>query len=526
MDYEMENWMRFILICKPEQSGKTFIMIQNIIRDLREPIDGKQIINFILCDNNLLLTRQTCSRVSEDLKEFQVNGETYLEFSSHKRTEYHDAISVAGAITTKGVKNILCCTNGKRIDDIDQLITSLNDGPYTKGKLHFKIWLDEADKFTGFINTTLKPLVDEYRNINVYCITATAKKLFDQYQFMNVLPIENTTTPQYHGWCDNKIRLIDDDSSCEDFVEHVLTNVANLAIQPGTNWFIPAKYKKTSHEKIKDKCVSKGFAVFVVNGNGIRLTLPSKEMIIYKKDDEFNTKIKQIYHEKDLKRFPVAITGNVCIGRGISIMSDDFMMDFGIFSDCGNPQEASQNSGRLKGNMKHWPNYKPPVVFTTEKFNKVAIEWEKKSRNLAELAFQKEERGEEPIISKSEYKTLGEDYEYMIHEELFTSFAQAQKFLQTKSRVMKCKTKISKNSVIHDREGYKVTSKLLKPGQSVADLTKEDRITYSGSRDISAGQCISSTEKGSRYLILPVYETLDTPPNREKYQVRYIHFKN
>ena len=31
---EEDAWERFILICKPEQSGKTFIMIQQIIKDL------------------------------------------------------------------------------------------------------------------------------------------------------------------------------------------------------------------------------------------------------------------------------------------------------------------------------------------------------------------------------------------------------------------------------------------------------------------------------------------------------------
>ena len=31
-----ENQSRFTLICKPEQSGKTFIMIQQIIKDLEE----------------------------------------------------------------------------------------------------------------------------------------------------------------------------------------------------------------------------------------------------------------------------------------------------------------------------------------------------------------------------------------------------------------------------------------------------------------------------------------------------------
>ena len=30
-----DSWLNFQLICKPEQSGKTFIMIQQIIKDMK-----------------------------------------------------------------------------------------------------------------------------------------------------------------------------------------------------------------------------------------------------------------------------------------------------------------------------------------------------------------------------------------------------------------------------------------------------------------------------------------------------------
>jgi hypothetical protein len=528
-----DEWMKFILICKPEQSGKTFIMIQKIIKDLEEPVDDRVVVNIILCDNNLLLTKQTTVRISDSLEEYEVNGETYLEFSSHKRTDYHDAVSVEGAIAAKGIKNILCCTNGTRIDDIYTIVSELNESHLTKGKIFFKVWLDEADKFTGFIDTTFRPLVDEYENIQVYCITATPKKLFDKYNYMNVLPLENTTEPNYHGWSDNDINLVDFDASCEDFIRFVLEKEIREhgPITPGTKWYVPAEHKKSSHEAVKEICVRMGFAVIVINGEGIRLTLPNRDMHTFKKDDELNPKVKDIYSRYSLDRFPLAITGNICIGRGISIMSEDFMMDYGILSSCHNQQEASQNSGRLKGNIKNWSTYKPPKVFTTERFDNVAKVWESKSRKLAELAFKKEAEGKSTMVSKAEFKTLDEDYECIVHPDLFSSFAQAQKFLTTKSRAMKTKKKETKKGAIHLRDGYAVSSKLLKPGQKVEDLTAEDRIIHEQATNpqavgyISDGRCISSTDKGSRYLILPVYESMDTAPNKEKYQVRYISFK-
>ena len=518
------------LICKPEQSGKTFVMIQQIIKDLRDHSLTRIVINIILCDNNLLLTKQTSKRVSEDLsKEIEINGVSYLEFSSHSRTEYRNPDAVVGAIIRKGIHNILCCTNGTRVEDIYGIICDLNKSQFTMDQLFFKIWLDEADKFTGFIDSTFIPLVEEFDNVGVYCITATPKKLFDRYHNINVFPLENTTCPKYHGWEDNDIRFVDSGAICDSFVKYVLDNLGKDHIQPGTKWYIPAEYKKDSHIAVKDVCVKSGFAVIIVNGDGIKLFLPDGEMILYKKDNELNTIIQTAYMVYELHKYPFAITGNVCIGRGLSIMSEGFMMDYGILSSCHNQQEASQNSGRLKGKIKLWDNYKAPIVFTTEKFNKVAVEWERKSRGLAELAFKKEAEGKSTIISKHEFKTVGEDYEYVIHDSLFKTFQKAHAFLKTApiKKAMKKAPTESKSTVIHltPDGGYSVTSKLLKFGKTVEDLRSDDRITLEDASRIAPGSCISSTEKGSRYLILPVYESMESPPKSVVFQVRYISFK-
>ena len=525
------NWLdRFVLICKPEQSGKTFIMIQKIIKNISSPIVGKIIINIILCDNNLLLTKQTTERVKSELEEFYIDNEYYVEFSSHSRATCHNAMEVCGSITVKGIKNVLCCTNGTRMNDIYQIVDDFNSGDQ-KDKYHFKIWLDEADKFTGFIDDTLIPMTEKHDNVDVSMITATSKKLFDKYDAVSVLGIEQTTHPTlYHGWKDNTIRMIDLDAGCVGFATHVIENVCTEEMKsPGSKWFIPAESKQTTHNSIKKMCVKNGFAVFVVNGKGLSLSLPVtlEEIGPIKKTDELNTMMLQLYHEHHLERYPLAITGNLCIGRGISIMSNDFMLNYAILSSCHNKQEASQLSGRVKGNIKGFDNYKAPTVFTTGKFDRIATEWESKSRELAKLAFERAGDGE-AIITKNEYKTLGEDYEYVCHDELFKSYAQAVKFLNKNKRKMDVsRITSSKKGAIHDvgSQKYQVSSKMLKPGQTVADLTENDRITTIDARHIIASRCISSTDKGSRYLILPVYETNDTAANKEKYQVRYINFK-
>jgi hypothetical protein len=436
---EQQAWEdRVVLICKPEQSGKTFIMIQQLIKDLEEPMEGKTVINFILCDNSLLLTKQTSVRVQSELTyheeelSSEVDGEIickdescdeedsneekknfYVEFSTGKGAK-RDIPAIWYAITgPEPVQNIVCCTNSRRVLDISTIIHKLNRTPNFQDKFIFNIWLDEADKFTKFIGNTFRPLLYQNDNVQLYFLTATPKALFDKYGDLNVFPLESTTSPNYHGWKDNhKIILENESGTTEDFIHHVLTNVVSESPKPGSKWYIPASTKKVMHEKVRDSLVGKGFAVFVVNGDGLALSIPGEGRICEKKTEELNTQMLSMYRKKNVARFPVAVTGNICVGRGISIMSEDFIFDYGILSNCAKKAEASQNAGRLKGNMKHWPNYKPPTVFTTPKFDKVATEMEEKSRRLATLAFDKQQGGEKPVISKPDFKEIGNEHAF------------------------------------------------------------------------------------------------------------------
>ena len=394
--------MRIRLISKPEQSGKTFEMLKRIVEFIETPPCDKRVINIIFCDNNLLLTQQTSNRVNSFL-----NGDAcvILSCKSKKRVD-----EVKWAVTGEGVANVLCCTNRTRADDARDVVVSINRR--MSGDFFFHIWVDEADKYIEFINAIFKPLVEEYENVALYLITATPHKLFAEYRLLNVMPIENTTSSDYHGWLDNEIHLVDFAGTATGFVTHVLQGVGAQCVRPGTRWYIPAEYKKTSHIAVKDACIQHGFATIVINGDGIKLYLPDTIVHEYAKDDELNPVLMEIYKRHELARYPLAITGNMCIGRGISLMSNDFMMDCGIISACHNPQEASQNAGRLKGNIKSWENYKPPVVFTTEQFNAVAKKIEAKSRELANVAFLRECEGFSTLIDKHQFRAVGHNRNY------------------------------------------------------------------------------------------------------------------
>ena len=122
--------------------------------------------------------------------------------------------------------------------------------------------------------------------------------------------------------------------------------------------------------------------------------------------------IDDLYKDHNLNDYPVALTGNLCIGRGISFINNNFMFDYAILSLCSNKQEVSQNAGRLKGNIKNFKNYKVPTIYTTTQFNKIAVESEMKSRKLAEIAFEKINEGELAIIEKKTFNGIVKKGQY------------------------------------------------------------------------------------------------------------------
>lgn len=529
VDEPEDPWSRFILICKPEQSGKTFIMIQEIIKNYQESEEDKLVINFIFCDNNLLLTEQTSKRVND---EFEIEGERYIEFSSRKRRSNtaNNSDSVKIAIYEKKIKNIICCTNKTRVSDIQKIINDLSSSDLFKKSFEFKIWLDEADKFTTYIDDTFREIVNSFSNTSVYCMTATPEKLFTKYKYMNVYPLEETTSVNYHGWNDNT-KVIIEDKCISDLYQFIDNVMEKNPPENGSKWYIPADTKKRSHHRVRDMLVGKGCAVFIVNGDGISLTIPQvgKPLEhVEEKNDLLNIQILKMRKKYSVNDLPVIVTGNICVGRGISIMSEEFIFDYGILYLCHNKNEASQNAGRLKGNIKSYENYKIPTVFTTKRFDEIATKYEEKSRKLALKAFERQRNGESTNITRPEFITLDKNYEYIIHETLFRNLQEIRLFFTRNEHIWKkwpgnnkrspCPKDFKENN---KKDGYIITPKLTK----IENMTPEERVTLVKSRSIGPGTCISTTSKGAKYLIIPVYESYDTPPEDVKFQLRYLKMK-
>lgn len=181
-----------------------------------------------------------------------------------------------------------------------------------------------------------------------------------------------------------------------------------------TRWFIPGQIKKNSHKQIRDICKYYNFAVLIINGDGIELSIPGQESIsCFPKNEELNKTIISLTEKYSLNNYPVAITGNLCISRGISIQSPEWMFTHAILSYSGSRAEVSQTAGRLNGNIKSWSSWKEslPIVYTTQEFNDIAVEVENQARELAKCAWNKDVAFNSAPISEKEFESLAPSYQ-------------------------------------------------------------------------------------------------------------------
>jgi hypothetical protein len=152
----------------------------------------------------------------------------------------------------------------------------------------------------------------------------------------------------------------------------------------GQRAFIPGAYTKESHYEITEDLTHLGFAVVIINGEckelripgectidlSVYLSCPDPEMLPH----EFNKTLATLYISHRLDRFPFAITGYLCIQRGVTFQCapsaaeghDGFVFDYGIIPPNRNKAEAYQTMARMFGNTGDFPNYVRPTIYTND----------------------------------------------------------------------------------------------------------------------------------------------------------------
>lgn len=435
----------------PAQSGKTRKMEELIqthkLGELFEPVD----INIIISANNRVLVEQTKTRMTKDLATESEEGANDAcikgnVFSWTSGTKESNITPVDLAFRLLGeIEMVVICAHATRLRYLLQTLERLAACPmFTK---RINIWIDEAD---NSINLWSKyEHIFAMRCINqVTLVSATFDAVVSKYKDLHVLPYFKTHPDCYRGLRSTTRREINFVASAPEYVRHVITTYQDKLTKPGMRAFIPGSNSTGSHDAIAEFLHKEfNFVVIIINGQRKEILVPGQQEPIDLRcyftiqDDqipqEFNAQLAKLYKENNWSRFPLAITGYLCVQRGVTFqcgpeegVHEGFLFDYGVIPPNKCAPEAYQTMARLFGNVGDIPAYKSVEIFTTtatfsgvEKQEEIAI-------NIARMVA---EQGLEIVTKKDLKAAQNFDIESLfepLHTDEFTTLADATKFMR------------------------------------------------------------------------------------------------
>lgn len=406
-----------VLPCQSGKTSKAIDLIQERFKHVSELFDGsKTDLNVWISANNKMLVKQTESRMERDLyavdddsddddADAVINGTVFSWMSGTKHNNIHPD-SLVKLILKNKISMIVMCSNGVRIRYLDYVLKELLDyGAIFDKKIN--IWIDEAD--VSMNSWSKYPHVLEMPFINqVILVTGTIESIVRKYGSIRVIAYETTYPECYRRLTDAECIEVEYASSdMMEYLAEVIRPNYEWMVQPGMRAFIPGEFKKESHEDISKALLSIGFVVIILNGTHKELRFPEGNVIDLtpyltigetNTPEEFNETLAAMYVTNHLDRYPLAITGCLCVERGITFQCapknghNGFLFDYGIIPPIADKAAAYQTMARLFGNIGHFPNYKKCKIFTNHATFKKVHNQEEIAVNLARIMY---ERGQD-----------------------------------------------------------------------------------------------------------------------------------
>lgn len=437
----------------PAQSGKTRKMEELIqihkLGELFEPVD----INIIISANNRVLVEQTKTRMTKDLATDSEEGANdacikgaVFSWTSGTKESNITPDHLYAMIALGDIEMVVICAHATRLRYLLQTLERLAARPTFTKKIN--IWIDEADNSINLWSKYESILA--MRCINqVTLVSATFDAVVSKYKDLHVLPYFKTHPDCYRGLRSATRREINFVASAPEYVRHVITapTLAHLR-NPGMRAFIPGSNSTGSHDVIAEFLHKEfNFVVIIINGERKEILVPGQHEPIDLRcyftiqadqiPQEFNAQLAKLYKENNWSRFPLAITGYLCVQRGVTFqcgpeegVHDGFLFDYGVIPPNKCAPEAYQTMARLFGNVGDIPAYKSVEIFTTtatfsgvEKQEEIAI-------NIARMVA---EQGLEVVTKKHLKAAQNFDVESLfepLHTTEFTTLVDATKFMR------------------------------------------------------------------------------------------------
>ena len=471
----------------PAQSGKTR-KVEELIKEytLLAAGFGDGDINIIISANNILLVKQTETRMRADLVDDDaiIQGSIFSWTSREKECNISSA-ELAYRIMLEEIEMVVVCAHPARLKYLNEMLIRISSSPRFKKKIN--LWIDEADKS---INLWQKyESVLSMASVNqVTLVSATFDSVFKVYGELQVMGFYKT-----HPECYRRLKdaiKVEENFACGeavDYVRQVLLKHREALVRPGKRSFIPGEIRKASHDAIADLLHKEfGFVVIIINGTRKEILVPGESAIDLRRylsvgsdgqlPEEFSSQLAQLYKDNNWARFPLAITGFYCVERGVTFqcgpkegVHDGFLFDYGIIPPIACKAEAYQTMARLFGNVGHLPTYKPVHIYTSSAMISKVEKQEEIAVNLARMVH---EQGLTMVSKKHIKAAQNFDVErsWILHEAEFSSLDDANKFVKDLGAQGKTKKALEK-----DMAGgfYKSSTSATKGVLSYSSLKKE-----------------------------------------------------
>ena len=418
---------------KPAQSGKTRT-IQQIIR---EDAGKHAHLNVLICSNNRLLVAQTNARMTDDLygdsgserssvdeeepADDRIEGGVYSWMSGTKKTNI-SVDALAWKVFRGDVSMIVCCSHKARFRMLNQLLTELESASFSKP---VNVWIDEAD-------VSVKHWSGEFDFTRFQCVrkmtlvSATFDAVFDHYARIRVMPFPETHPACYLGLRDCELRPFDAAvRGSGAYLDAVLTAHPEIVAR-GMKLFVPGDIERVSHTAIADYLMARGCVVLVLNGetkaflfpNGRRLDI---ELTLDESNPlELSRVLAEVYARENLASAPFAVTGQLCLGRGITFQSESFTFDYAVVPGMKDAASAYQCVARVLGNIRTFSPW-TPVVYMNSALQEAVLRQERIAMNIARLVHENEWAD----VGKEEIElTAGDVPQSVCHLEEFATLAE------------------------------------------------------------------------------------------------------
>lgn len=379
------------LLVRLPQSGKTQIMLDEI-SNFVETRDNP--LALVIGDNSQLLTTQTYKRGFAEkfvkIGTISSNSNGYCKWKklksfdnpkAHYERDNVDIINKESAtlkdrIINKEINTIVVCNNKQRWKDIENLIDMF------KSTHNIVIWIDEADKTVGGFDSNNSCSENKIKKLKIWSNIIESINLITATPFT---PKRNWTSVSWIGnnFCDivelvkipeivginyhhlyNSYYYPQEKEPGDSVSEYARKYLEKHPSSPGDIFLIPGTTLQKSHNEIKDMCFASNFD-YVITLNGIiksiqqydnqehdNIVVTGKNGMILNnivKTKEVSEWLSSWYTENNIKNKTVAITGNLCLSRGITISSNICQITHMILGSSSTIREDEQLLSRVCG---------------------------------------------------------------------------------------------------------------------------------------------------------------------------------